>query len=253
MILSGRYTLPLSTRRNDSGQVTAWTATLNGSYGRFGNEGMARTLNPDEVWNGSLNISHVSPLSEKWSILASLGCGVYAEPREITLKSILANGAAVFIYRLKDNLHIGFGAGLTNSYGIPMVLPMGYFSWQSSGKYEIRVNMLNGMRVSASTWIGRNIRMELVAIEMDGLSAVMKVEGKSKIYSTMTMKSYISPSFHLSKRTSVYMGIGGNWMRSISLSDRSIKGFFSNFSSKDNEPNLFNISLRLTAGLRYGF
>lgn len=39
------------------------------------------------------------------------------------------------------------------------------------------------------------------------------------------MKSYASPSFHISKQASVYLGIGGNWLRSTKISDRSLKGF----------------------------
>ena len=35
-------------------------------------------LNPDNILNASLNISHVRPLSDKWSIIASVGGGVYA-------------------------------------------------------------------------------------------------------------------------------------------------------------------------------
>lgn len=41
----------------------------------------------------------------------------------------------------------------------------------------------------------------------------------------MMMKSYASPSFHISKQASIYLGIGGNWLRSTKISDRSLKGF----------------------------
>lgn len=253
MTISGRYTLPISAKQNDKGQVTAWTATLNCTYGVFNNKGAAQTLSPDNILNSSLHISHIRPISEKWSMITSLGCGVYAAPNEITFKSILANGAAIFVYKLNDNLHIGIGAGLTNSYGVPVILPMGYLSWLNSGKYEISVDMSSGMKISASTWFTKKVRIELVALDMDGMSAVMNTDGKTKIYSTVMIRSYISPSFYFSRRTSVYLGIGGNWMRSVSISDRSFKGFFNNFSNNDNQPNLFSTALRLTVGFRYNF
>ena len=252
MILSGRYTLPLSTKKNHAGQITAWAATLNCRYGLFDNEAGAKELNPDKILNGSINISHIRPITEKWSVLASLGCGIYAAPNDVTLKSILANGAVVFVYKLRDNLSIGVGAGLTNSYGIPMILPMGYLNWQSSGKYEIKVDMSSGLNVSASTWLTKKIKLEFTAIEIDGMSSVMDINGKSKIYSTMMMKSYASPSFHISKQASVYLGIGGNWLRSTKISDRSLKGFFDSFKDDENKYQ-FGVSLRLMAGIRFRF
>ena len=252
LILSGRYTLPFSVRHNEKGQVTAWSATLNCSYGILNNKGPAKELNPDNILNSSLNISHIRPLSDRWSIIASLGAGVYASPNEITMKSVLANGAVVFVYKLRNNLDLGIGGGLTNSYGIPMILPMIYFSWRNTGKYEFKVDMSSGIKISAATWLNKKFKVELTAIEMDGMSAVMNIDGKSKIYSTASMKSYISPSFYISKKTSIYLGIGGNWIRSAKISDRSFKGFIENFKEDDGSCN-FGTSLRFTAGFRGGF
>ncbi|MDO4930413.1 MAG: DUF6268 family outer membrane beta-barrel protein [Bacteroidales bacterium] len=254
MMVTGRYTLPLSTKLDDKGRTIAWAATLNCVYGKFNNQGVARYLNPDEAINAGFSITHMRPISERWSILASLGCGIYAEPNEISFKSLLANGSTIFVYNLRKNLQFGFGFGLTNSYGVPMILPIGYLNWHNSGKYEISINLLSsGVKVSASTWLHRKFKIEAVALEMDGLSAVMNIDGKSKIYSTLMMRTYISPSFYFTKQMSVFLGIGANWMRSTSISERSFNGFFNSFSSDDNTPNLFKPSLRLSAGIRYRF
>lgn len=58
---SGRYTLPLSVKRNDRGQLVAWSATLNCTYASLQNEGSAAALNPDRILNTSLNVSHLRP------------------------------------------------------------------------------------------------------------------------------------------------------------------------------------------------
>ena len=54
---SGRYTLPLSVKRNDRGQLTAWSATLNYTYASLQNKGAATALNPDRI----LNTSRIAP------------------------------------------------------------------------------------------------------------------------------------------------------------------------------------------------
>ena len=251
-ILSGSYNLPLSVKFNERKQITAWSATMRGAYAILSNQGQARDLNPDNIINGSLNISHIRPLSKKWSLIASIGGGIYAPTNEISTKSILANGGIIFVYRQNKNMNIGVGAGVTNSYGIPMVLPMLYLSWQRSGKYEFEIDMSSGLKVSAATWINKKIKIEFAALEIDGMSAVTKIEGKSKIYSTVMLKSYLSPSFHINEKTSFYLGIGGNWVRGISISDRSLKGFTDSFKD-DNDDPAFGVTLRLTTGFRYSF
>ena len=195
MMVSGRYNLPLSVRHDDKGRLVAWSATVNAAYGVFHNKGQARELNPDNLLNASLNISHIRPLSDKWSIIASVGGGVYASLDGVSMKTLLANGAIIFVYKLRKNLDLGIGAGLTNSYGIPMILPMMYFSWRNAGRYELKVDMSSGMKVSVATWLNKKLKLELTALDMDGMSAVMEVDGKSKIYSTVMLRSYISPSY----------------------------------------------------------
>lgn len=74
---------------------------------------------------------------------------------------------------------MGIGAGLTNSYGIPMILPMMYFSWRNAGRYELKVDMSSGMKVSVATWLNK-LKLELTALDMDGMSAVMEVDGNRK-------------------------------------------------------------------------
>lgn len=65
MMVSGRYNLPLSVRHDDKGRLVAWSATVNAAYGVFHNKGQARELNPDNLLNASLNISHIRPLSDR--------------------------------------------------------------------------------------------------------------------------------------------------------------------------------------------
>lgn len=167
MMVSGRYNLPLSVRHDDKGRLVAWSATVNAAYGVFHNKGQARELNPDNLLNASLNISHIRPLSDKWSIIASVGGGVYAPLDGVSMKTLLANGAIIFVYKLRKNLDLGIGAGLTNSYGIPMILPMMYFSWRNAGRYELKVDMSSGMKVSVATWLNKKLKLELTALDMD--------------------------------------------------------------------------------------
>jgi len=249
--VKGRYTLPLSVKMNERRQPTAWSLTLAASHAWTDCKGEAETIIPDKILNASLNVSHTRPLSERWTLIASLGAGVYSAPDEVAWRSVLANGAAIFAYKFTDNLSAGFGLGLTNSYGAPMVLPMGYLRWQTSGNVKVSVNMANSMSIKGSTMFGKVFGLELTAIEMDGMSAVRRIDGETKIFSMTMMRSSICPTFHIAKKTTLRLGIGGTWLRSVRTSDRSLKGFFSTFGSDDGKYN-FHPSLRFNVGLSYG-
>lgn len=252
--ISGRYTIPLSRKQNRRNQPTAWGMTLSASYAMMDNGGEARELNPDRVLNTSLTVSHLRPLSERWSLLASLGCGIYAAPYKVRWQSLLANGAFIFAYRLRDNLSIGIGGGLTNSYGVPIIMPMGYLNWKTNGRYEVAIDMANALKMQVATQVGKGMRLELTAIEMDGMSAVMRVDGKQKIYSSTMMCSGLNVSFRLLGKASLYAGVGSVWLRSTKITDRNLRSFFKSLGDDGNKDEYrFGTSLRFSVGFRYGF
>lgn len=253
-IVSGGYNIPLSMKYNDEKQPVVWSANVRLAYGTLANRGEARTFNPDNLFNGSLNLTHIRPISKKWGFIASVGGGIYAATDEISPKSILANGGIVFVYKWNKNLSIGAGVGLTNSYGIPMVMPMMYLSWQKTGRYAFKIDVSGGLKMSASVRLNRLMRVELVALEMDGMSTVRDIGGKSQIYSTVMLKSYVCPSFRIGKHIELYAGIGGNWLRGIKMSERSLKGFLNALKDDNEEDDLrFGVALRTSAGVRFKF
>ena len=220
---TGAYTLPFSLKQNASGQPIMWSASVRGTYAILNNRRMALDIHPDEVLSGSLNLTHVRPLSKKWYMIASLGAGIYSAPAAITWQSVLVNGGVIFVYKCRKNLDIGVGAGLTNSFGVPIAMPMFF-----------------------------RFKLRLVAMEMDGISSVMDVEGKSMIYASVMMRSYLCPEYRIGKKSCLYLGIGGNWLRSGDLTKRTLKGFVDNMFSDKDDP-YFNPTVYFSAGVKCGF
>lgn len=252
--IAGHYTIPLSRKLNERNQPTAWGMTLSASYSIMNNKGEAQNLNPDHVLNTNLTVSHLRPLSGRWSLLASLGCGIYAIPNEVRWQSLLANGAFIFAYRLRNNLSIGIGGGVTNSYGVPIVMPMGYLNWQTNGRYEVTIDMANALKVKVATQIASKIRLELDALEMDGMAAIMCMDGKDKLYSSAMISSGLIASYQVLGKGYFYAGIGGVWMRSSFITDRTLKSFFKTLTEEKNMAEyIFAPSLRVSVGFRYGF
>ena len=157
--LRGRYTFLFSAKQNARKQPVVWSGTLSGMYAHMNNEGMAAEANPNDVLNVAFNVSHLRPFSPRWYMMASLGIGVYTVPKDISFKSILANGAVIFAYKLRDNLDIGAGAGLTNSYGVPLIMPMGFLKWNITGPYEVIVEVAGHMKASVSRELPDRFRL----------------------------------------------------------------------------------------------
>ena len=242
MKMQGGFSLPLQYKRFENGRIKMWAVSFDAAYGLFGNNKIPTDLHPDEILNTSVGLSFLAPLSERWSLLAILGGGIYSKPSQISAKSILGNGGALFIYHVLSNLDVGIGVGLTNSYGTPIGLPMGYINWRIDGKYELKVNMLENMEISGAVNLNNKIRLRLIGFELDG---------KSKIFGTVSMKSGLQADFRLGKASIIQITGGGNWYRDAVVVNRSIKDYFRWFG-REYDPS-FKTAAYFSIGYNYGF
>lgn len=163
-VVSGGYNIPLSVKKNDRGQVKSWSANISASYARLDNYGEAKTLNPDDMLDAGVSLMFNTPISKRWNLMATAGAGIYAPTGEIKLESVLGSGGVVFVRKMSKTVNLGVGVGLTNSYGPPMVMPMLYFSWQQSGRFNLNVDMSSVIKVSASTQLNKWLSLDLAAI-----------------------------------------------------------------------------------------
>lgn len=248
--LKARINFPLSMKLDSQGKPRMWNMTLSASHYWLGSKGPAAELNPSRVINASLNVSHFRHLSENWTLMASLGAGIYAPNDYVTFKSVLANGGAIFAYRLTRNLSVGIGAGLTNSYGAPMVMPMGYLEWRLKGRVEIMLNISNGVKANVSIKATPRFTVDITPIEFDGMSAVVKHHGKDQIYSMFMIRSLLSADVDMGKGVSLFAGAGGVLLRKISIQERKIGNLF---GGDEENKYRFNPAPQLTAGIRYKF
>ena len=77
MVYHGSANLPLLMKKNESNQPTIWGIGLSGDYASLNNKNIAEPLVLSEILNLQMSLFHVRPLSEKWSMMASVGVGVY--------------------------------------------------------------------------------------------------------------------------------------------------------------------------------
>ena len=252
--IRGMHTHTFFTKINENGQPTVWAGTISGMYALMDNTGFSAEYNPEQILNLSFNVTNIRPLTKKnpkWYMMVSLGAGIYSAPNHIRWQSFLVNGGVVFAYRVLNGLDVGVGAGLTNSFGVPLVMPMTFIKWTSTGKYEIYAEAMSNIKVSIARQFGDKFKLSLVPCEMDGMSSVFKQKGDDKIYSVMRMRAYLRPELKIGKKSSIYINAGMDLFNSVNVTDRSIKGFADNFTKEDKWK--FNQEFNIMAGLKYGF
>lgn len=156
----------------------------------------------------------------------------------------------VFAYHWIPGVDIGIGAALTNSYGMPLLLPVGYLKWNKQGRYFIDVSMMNGMKLSGGINISDAFRLKFTALEMDGMSAVIDYEGSTRLYTTVMMRSYVQMEYHFARKSWLSVGTGSNFLRSSSIRKRKIGSLLEH--RNEDEKRRFKPSLLLNATLHVG-
>lgn len=250
MRYTARYVQPLSMHLDSLKRPTVWTLTTNAALTTMNNTGEADIMNPDKILNAGVTLAHIRPISPRWALIASAGLGMYANPSDVQWNSLLANAAAIFAYKVNQQLSLGAGAALTNSYGAPMIVPMAYVKYTTRGRYELEANIAGGIRLAAATRLNQHWRLTWTAAEFDGTTAVIRVGGENKIYTSQVLRSYLTPQYYITKKFSVYLDAGVNISRTCRITDRKIRYMFS-LQSRDDRRH-FRPAARLAAGLRYG-
>ena len=247
MVYQGAVNIPLSMKMNEKNRPTAWGIGLGGSYVSLKNRNFSDEM-VSEIMNIQLGVYHLRPLNDRWSMRASLGGGIFAPTTDfskLTFKNVLGSGGLVFIRHLKPNLDIGGGVSINSSLGYPMIFPAVYVKWKLHGKYDVNVEVIEGLELSAGYDFNDRFKLSY-AIEMNGQVALLKKDGKDVIFSHQYIVTGFRPELKLGKTGLTMTGmVGLNLYRPAAYSDRTLKGVF----ASDND-YFFSVSPYASVGLK---
>lgn len=250
MVYQGAFSMPLSMKLNANSRPTAWGVGLGAAYVSLKNQNFSEHR-VSEIVNLQLGVYHVRPVNDKWSMRASVGVGVFTPTTDfsrINFNNVLGSGGVVFIRHLNPNLDIGGGVAINSSLGYPMVFPAVYVNWRHDGKFDVTIELVEGLDVSAG--YGFNDRFKLsYALEMNGQVALLTKDGKDVIFSHQYIVTGFRPELTLGKTgLSITAMAGLNLFRPASYSDRTLKGVFAG----DNDYH-FSASPYASVGLKMKF
>lgn len=227
MIYEGGANIPLSIKLNENNRPAIWAITVGGAYAKLDNKNFTEPLVIDEIMNIGLGISHLRPLNDKWSMLATIGGGIYMPGTrfsQLKFKNVLGSIGVVFIRHLKPNLDLGGGLAINNSFGYPMAFPAFYLNWKTGSKYVVKVEVMRGLEVSVKYSAHKNLSLGAVA-EMNGQMALLEQDGKDKIFSHQYLVAGLRPEIKAGK-ISIPVTVGINATRPAKMMDRKLKSIF---------------------------
>jgi hypothetical protein len=250
VVYQGAFSMPLSMKLNENNRPTAWGIGLGGSYTSLNNKHFEDDM-VSEIMNLQVGLYHLRPLNDKWSMRASAGVAVLAPSADfskIRFKHVLGSGGIIFIRHLKPNLSIGGGVAINSSLGYPMVFPAVYLNWELNGKFDVNVELVEGLDVSASYSFNDWFKLSY-ALEMNGQAALLEKDGKDVIFSHQYIVTGFRPEVKVGKTgLSMTAMVGLNIYRPASYSDRTLKGVF----ATDND-YYFSTSPYMSIGIKYNF
>lgn len=249
VVYQGGINIPLSLKMNANNRPTMWSISAGGAYAKLSNRNFTEPLVVDEILNVGLNLNYLRPLNDRWSLKAGIGGGIFmpgTDLSQVRYKNILASLSAVFIRHLRPNLDLGIGLALNNSFGFPMAFPAFYLNWTTSGRYDIRISLKDGLEMSAGYTVNKNLSVSFIA-EINGQMALLEQDGKDKVFTHQTVVAGFRPEIKVGKRVTIPVTFGINARRTAQITDRSLKTIF-----QDKE-YYFGLSPYASAGIQIGF
>ncbi|MEZ0007698.1 hypothetical protein ABH942_003084 [Flavobacterium sp. 28YEA47A] len=239
--------IPLSLKMVDENKPKLWSLYLQGSYATMENKYYDEKLFPTKLLNAQIGVKHIRPIGGKWSMMATLSVGVYTDLDQITVDDVLLQGGVLFIKNFKPNLAFGFGPVLTNAFGVPMVLPGIYFNWETQTALHFKIAFPEGAEIGYR--FTPNFDLKAV-IELDGMTAEVSRDGKSKLLGYQQVIAGIRPQFKLGEHWTVDLTAGSTLTRSFQTNDRKISDIF---KEKDMANPKFTTTFYGAAALKWKF
>jgi len=245
--------IPLSVKMGEYERPRIWGVSLFGSYTHLNNKQMDRMHAPDEIMNLSLSVIHSRPISKKWSVLAMVGGGIYTPHTNfsrISGRQIVGNGGVIFVHHFKENLSLGGGLVMNNSFGYPMVFPGLVFEWKLEGKYELDIQLMNAAEIKAGVWLTDYFKLGVTG-GLYGSMALEKIDNKQMVFTHQYVGTGVEGLLSLGKGFSLSVVGGVIPVRMAYYQENSLKAFFKDDGS-DHDPH-FSVSSYGSVSLRYGF
>lgn len=249
------FEVPISLEMDQYNHPKLWAVFLNGSYAKMQNKNYEiqdlpvefQGGFPTELLNAQIGVKHLRSISPSWSLLIMASVGVYTDMVEINKDDVLIQGGVLFIKQFNPNMALGLGPILTNSFGVPMVLPGIYFNWESTGALHFKVAFPQSAEIGYR--MSDNFDLKAV-VELSGMTAETKIGNKSSLLGYQQIIAGLRPQFKFGEHWTLELTAGTTLVRNFSTTNRKIKDIF---KEKDMADPKFTTTFYGAVALKWKF
>jgi len=229
-----------------TGKLRVWSASLSGTYAQLDNKDYEKSIFPKELLGTEIGLQHYRSLNKRWTMLALLSAGINTDMEKIDHNDLFVNGGVVFIKKQNAKFSYGFGAVLTNSFGVPMILPALLVQWKTGERFK--VDVVFPEKLSVSTRLNKYADLAL-AFRMQGAAYdVEKRKDNKRLMGYSEMRIGLENTWHLSRNID-FIASGGSMLYSTtSFQEKKLSEMFKTKAEHRLATNYF-----LSAGLRWNF
>ncbi len=227
IVYQGDAKIPLSRKFNADSMLNVWAIVGGGAYAKLNNIDFEDDM-VSEILNLYIGVANFRPISEKWSVLSSIGVGVFTpftELSKIRYEHILGNIGVIFIKHFNSNIDLGGGLAINSTFGFPMVFPSMYFNWSYDGNFDVSVSILSGLEVKAGYKINKHLNLNVLS-EVNGQMALLEKDGKDVIFTNQYIVAGFSPEIIIGNHITITPMAGINAVRPVYYNDRTLRGVF---------------------------
>lgn len=246
----GSYTLPISTQIDSLHRIRSWSATFTGKYASFDDKECTKPINPDDIINAGVMLTHVRTFAPRWNIIATTGVSFSAISDYIRMNSVALSMGVIFLHKVNNALNVGAGVVVTTAYGEPICIPMPFITWKREGNFLYELNMQGRPELKISTQLNPKVRLALSPFDAETFSAVIKTNGDNVVYMNNLFKATFGGSYQFAKKLSINADVGYIYYHKVKFVDRSSKSFWRNLFNSDGAYK-YKPSFALTVGINY--
>ncbi|MHC5201464.1 DUF6268 family outer membrane beta-barrel protein [Myroides sp. LJL119] len=215
--------IPLSFKLDHRAKPRVWSLFAQGAYAKMAHKKYEEPLFPTQLLNAQFGLKHLRSISPTWSMLIIGSLGIYTDLQIIDKQAILGQGGVFFIKHFNPQFSMGIGPVLTNSFGVPMVLPGLYLNWETFGDFFVKIAFPEN--IEAGYKINNHFNLK-AAIDLQGMTAMVRHQGKSMLLGHQQIIAGLRPELKVSEDFLISLTAGSTLVRSISVQERKIKSIF---------------------------
>ncbi len=227
-------------------KTRSWALAASGSYSKLSNEKYDKNIFPSELLTTELALQHYRSLGGKWGLMAILSGAVSYDREQFSTNDIFINGGVLFVKQANPHFSYGFGAVLTNTFGVPMLLPAFIMKWQTEHKFKIELNLPEKAGISYNLNkqdnIALNLRLRGEAYNLQNRPDTGRLMAYKEI------SAGLENTLHLSKKVDFVAAAGSVFYSGVEFRKKSLSQMFTTAPFHRLSANYF-----LSAGLRWSF